>query len=95
MKKIKYTIYCIVVIFIVLFYICLRLLISVITEINFILANLVSIWNGNLMMDNISSAYQNIGNIGSSNIDITDSSKIKISPNDKPQNVPLFKVKIC
>jgi hypothetical protein len=40
------------------------------------------------MMDNIGSAPQNIS---SSTIDIADSSKTKISANDKPQNIPLFK----
>ena len=87
--------------FIILLYICIKLLINAITDINFTLINLVNIWNGNLMMDNIGSAPQNIGsapqnigytsNVGNTGIDIPDSSKTKISINDKPQNVPLFK----
>jgi hypothetical protein len=61
------------------------------TEINFTLTNLVNIWNGNLMMDNVGSAPQNIGNTASSIADTGSSSNTKISINDKPQNVPLFK----
>jgi hypothetical protein len=43
------------------------------------------------MMDNVGSAPQNIGNIGSSVVDTPGSSSTKISVSDKPQNVPLFK----
>jgi hypothetical protein len=58
------------------------------TEINFTLTNIINIWKGNLMMDNVGSAPQNIGSfIG----DASTSSSTKISIKDKPQNVPLFK----
>jgi len=99
MTKTKHITYYIVVILVILslvsfFSIHLRSLISIVTEINITLINLVNIWNGNLMMDNIGSASHNtgnVGNIGSIGTDITDSPKIKISINDKPQNIPLFK----
>jgi hypothetical protein len=89
--KTKNIICWIIIISIFLFFIYFKLLIFLFTEINFVLTNIINIWNSNLMMDNVGSAPQNISNIGSSVGDVASSSDTKISIKDKPQNVPLFK----
>jgi hypothetical protein len=89
--KTKYIIFFAVIILAILFVFYLNLILSKLTEINLIIINLIDILNNNLMMNNISSGGQNVGNITGPTLDVESSSSTKISVNDKPQNVPLFK----
>jgi hypothetical protein len=88
--KTKNIVYFTIITYLVLFIVYYFFLYQLV-EINLILNNIIDIWNNNLMMDNMGSGNQNISGISGSNIDMESSSNTKISPNDKPQNIPLFK----
>ena len=89
--KIKYTICFAIGISILLYILYFKLFVYKLTEINLIINNLFNIYTNNLMMDNMGSGGQNINTVEGTIADVANSSSTKISVNDKPQNIPLFK----